>query len=584
MRPLFLLFLLLFSGFSLSAYEVEIIGIESPTLRTAIEKNSFLLELQDRPLKKKSALKRRAEEDVERFLKLLTARGYFGAETSFEIDNSQPSPKITVTVHEGPLYVLEKFEIVPSDPEKPFPFPALEAIDLELCLKSPALPKMLIDAEDRLLEYLAEEGYPLAKIVKKETLANKKKATITYRLNVDAGPLCRFGPVSFHGNERTSSDYMARKIVWEAGATFEWSKIEKTRRNFEDSALFDSVSVRFSDLLPESQELPIEIEVSESKMRSLGLGASYTTIHGAGVLFEWQHRNVRGEGERIDVKSRILQNLQEGIFSYTKPDFLQKKQNLVFLGELEREETKSFDESYISFSILLQRRINRFFNASAGIAIKELKSTSFQGKDWFLLLKFPIQLRWSRLNNVLDPTDGFAITVLSAPSLQMKGDPFFYSINTMTTALYCPLEPQHRLSFAVKNSIGSIFGASRKAIPISERYFLGSDTALRGYRYMTVSPLVDGDHPIGGRSLLLFSLELRAKWNENWGGIFFYDLGNTFSYTLFPMDQKLLQSVGLGLRYFTPVGPLRFDLAFPLNPRQHLDRSFELYMSIGQAF
>ena len=100
---------------------------------------------------------------------------------------------------------------------------------------------------------------------------------------------------------------------------------------------------------------------------------------------------------------------------------------------------------------------------------------------------------------------------------------------------------------------------------------------------MTVSPL-EKNKPIGGRSLMVYSLEARMRVWESLGLVAFYDFGNVYSNPVPQFDHKQLQSAGLGLRYHTPVGPLRLDIAFPFNPRRHLDNSFQLYFSIGQSF
>jgi translocation and assembly module TamA len=145
------------------------------------------------------------------------------------------------------------------------------------------------------------------------------------------------------------------------------------------------------------------------------------------------------------------------------------------------------------------------------------------------------------------------------------------------------LTPDKRHVFAAKLMWGTIIGASRHDIPPPDRLFAGSENTLRGYRYMTVSPLGCDDKPLGGRSLFIYSLELRNRIGKNFGLVWFYDIGNVYK-DFYPEFKKgMLQSVGLGLRYYTPIGPLRLDIAFPLNKR-HIDNRLEAYFSIGQSF
>ena len=100
---------------------------------------------------------------------------------------------------------------------------------------------------------------------------------------------------------------------------------------------------------------------------------------------------------------------------------------------------------------------------------------------------------------------------------------------------------------------------------------------------MTVSPLHHHE-PTGGRSMMIYSLEARLRATETFGWVLFYDFGNVYANYLPRFDKKILQSIGIGIRYNTPVGPLRLDFAVPLYRRRHIDESFQIYLSIGQAF
>lgn len=149
--------------------------------------------------------------------------------------------------------------------------------------------------------------------------------------------------------------------------------------------------------------------------------------------------------------------------------------------------------------------------------------------------------------------------------------------------MYQSLTEDKRHVFAVKLMAGSIFGASGHEIPPPERFYAGSESTLRGYRYLTVSPLKHDNKPIGGRSMLVYSMELRNRIGKDFGLVFFYDIGNVYENALPDFKEKLRQSAGLGIRYYTPIGPIRLDAAVPLNKR-HIDNNLEVYFSIGQSF
>ena len=141
-----------------------------------------------------------------------------------------------------------------------------------------------------------------------------------------------------------------------------------------------------------------------------------------------------------------------------------------------------------------------------------------------------------------------------------------------------------QLVLAVRGSIGALGGVSRDDVPADERFYAGGGGSIRGIGFDLAGPLDDDDKPFGGRSVIEGSVELRTRWGENFGAALFLDAG-TVDTTAFPsLQERVLFGAGPSLRYFTPVGPIRFDIGFPLNPRKGVDSAYQLYFSIGQAF
>ena len=116
------------------------------------------------------------------------------------------------------------------------------------------------------------------------------------------------------------------------------------------------------------------------------------------------------------------------------------------------------------------------------------------------------------------------------------------------------------------------------------RFYGGSAHALRGYKYHTVSPYGEKNTPIGGKSILVGSVEARYRATKQFAVAAFYDVGNVYEYFIPQLDKKILRSWGLGLRYHTPIGPFRFDLAFPLDKRADIDHAYQFYVTLGHSF
>jgi translocation and assembly module TamA len=148
---------------------------------------------------------------------------------------------------------------------------------------------------------------------------------------------------------------------------------------------------------------------------------------------------------------------------------------------------------------------------------------------------------------------------------------------------YLPLLDE-RLILAQKLTLGTIISNGIRAIPVPNRFFGGSEENLRGYKYFSVSPLEKDNKPIGGRSALFYSLEMRIRLSQSFGLVPFFDMGNVYLEQFPTFKGKWRKSQGVGLRYYSFVGPLRLDLAFPLNHRKGIDPYWWVFVSLGQAF
>lgn len=569
----------------LLAYEIQFEGDIPCETAPLLRSSSQLLTLKNAPPATTAGLRHRAEADIPNFIKVLHSQAYYNAHIELSYDFEHDPALVIVNIDAGPIYPLAGFSIMAApDTNETFSYASIDLKDLGVVLGQAARPEDILEAEENALHVMTKLGYPLATIQKRNVIADQSLQAIFVVLEMDSGPSSSFGPTSVTGLCKVKSEFLDKKIKWTEGCLFDPTKLERTQNALEASGLFTTIAITHAEELNENQLLPIFIAVEEGKQRSIGAGISYNTDWGPGVNAEWQHRNLRGMGERLTYKMDLWNHLQEATLSYVKPDYLRPAQDLVWVGELHHETTLGFHESSFSLSRVLERQMDDRTRVSFGGMYKNLRDTHADHNGQYNLLKTPFQLRWSNANNLLDPTQGRTVNLKIIPSVQILHPQFIYCINTLTTTFYYSLTSDQSYVLAQKLMLGTILGSSRRTIPASERFYEGSDTSLRGYRYLTVSPLNDDNKPIGGRSLLIYTAELRMRTSETLGWVAFYDIGNVYADSLPILDHKLLQSLGIGCRYHTPVGPLRLDLAFPLNPRPHLDHRFQVYLSIGQAF
>lgn len=571
MKQLIFIILALVSFNSIGAlqYEVKFEGVTDQTTLNLLTET-----LSENHSTTEAALRRRAESDIPNLNRALQSLAYYNPKLFLKFDFETSPIQVTYFINTGPVYPLAKFEIKPNPLN-------IRPHELGIILNNPAYPKDILKAEDNLLHLLEQRGYPLSKIVERKVIADQKTHEITVSFDVDHGPLTFFGATTITGNSSVQESFIRRKIQWCEGDVYDPLLIDCTIQALEAANLFGSITITHDDELTDDNRLSMFIDVDEGKHRSIGFGLSLSTQRGPGFTAEWEHRNFRGIGEKLGFDTNLWEKKQEATVFYVKPDFMRKDQDLITQVEYDHESTEGFTKSALTFSGIVERQLNSCTRISYGGQYTQLRDSRSDNDGNFNLFKVPLLLRWSNVDDPLDPKCGATLLLKSVPTTQLLDSSFGYSVNTVTASIYRPI---CNFVIAGKAMFGTILGASRRSIPPSERFYAGSENTLRGYKYLTVSPL-DSDHdPIGGRSLMIYTVEGRFKTSENLGWAAFYDIGNVFEDCFPRFDRKMLQSVGVGVRYYTPVGPLRFDVAFPLNRRSKVDNRFQAYLSIGQSF
>lgn len=570
------------SAATTNEYIVTFRGIEHHDTIELLRNASQLVALEELPPKTLSALKRRTENDIPNLVKALHSQAYYGARIDWKVLETTTPKEVIITIETGPVFPLTCLKVIPETLN-------IRPRHLGITLNKPAYPSDILDAEESLICLMARRGYPLARLVDREVTADLENNEIFVTLHIDTGPLAYFGETTIEGNCGVREDFIRRKIDWCEGEIYDPEKIESTVSALEAAGVFSTIGIAHDEELSPDGTLSMRIQVSEGKQRSIGFGVSYSTQRGPGFTAEWEHRNVRGMGERFSFDTKVLQHTQDARLTYIKPDFRCRGQDLVLVTELEHELTEGYEKTSFIASGSIEKQINEQLRFSYGLMYENLKSKD-EEKDGSRkvethnLIKTPIQLRWSSADDPLDPSCGATLFLRTTPSLQTWEDPFLYTVSTLTGSIYRPLSWDRRFILAAKANFGAIFGSSRNTIPNPELFHAGSENTLRGYNYLTVSAISEDNDPVGGRSMMIYTLEGRWRMSDTWGAVFFYDIGHVFSSSLPRFNRKMLQSVGIGARYFTPVGPIRLDVAYPLDRRKDVDDAFQIYFSVGQAF
>lgn len=568
-------------------YTVRFTGLDdAPALAGLVRDSSALVAKLADPPPSLAALKRRADGDVERFVTAARSLGYYDAVFRTEIRpgaTAADGQEVQVITDPGTVYTIAVVEVRSADDASPTVGTELPRDRIGLAVGQPAHAADIVAAESAVLRLLHERGHPLAAAGPRDVVIDRDARTMRVTFRMDPGPAARFGPVLVSGAETVDPTFVLRRLPWNFGEPADIRKIEKGRRALAATGVFDSAGIRFAEKVDAEGLLPVEVTLTERAPRSVGAGVSASTSEGLGANAFWTHRNLFGGAERLDVTGRVSQVENSLTSELRLPDVIYNDQDLIFGSGLVQEATDSYDSEKFSVGARFERRISEILTIDYGISLERSRIEEDSVENRYTLVGLPVGAAIDTSDDLLNPTRGGRTRIRAVPYLETLGSTLgFYSL-TARHSQYLALDEDRDLILAGRTAIGSTVGGSTTNIPADKRFYSGGSGSVRGYGLQKVGPLDAGGEPEGGRSLFEVGVELRWRVYGDFGIVPFIDGGQVYDDETPDFSQELLWAAGLGFRYFTPIGPVRADIAFPLNPRDSDDR-FQVYFSLGQAF
>jgi len=563
------------------------------------------------------------EADLKRIVAFYRDRGYPDARvTSFDakMNDAQTSVNLTINISEGEPVRVERVTFTGFEP---LPEQHRTALENGLPLKAgQPLDRALLQASrEAALDELRDHGYPYATVKIAENPGSSERERVVL-LTADAGPLARFGPIEINGNVSVDDNVVRRQLTYRPGQIFRQSALQESQRRLYGPELFDFANVEPLRQDEKPPEVPTRVTVTEGKHQKVNFGVGYGTEEKGRVQVDWRHVNFLGGARTAGVLARYSA-LDKGVrVNFKEPYLFGPRNDLTLTGQSWHTDEPAFTLDTNGGRVTFARQLRRgggpvlrsrptttlsltYANEyeTYTISNEALRDLSF--RDELIALGLDPRFGTGRgtrsaisfdagrntTNNLLDAKQGYVAALhVEQAGKWLAGTWDYYEV-TGELRLFRSLSS--RLVAAAQARAGGIdaFGSPELQVPFFKRYFLGGATNLRGWGRYEVSPLSAAGLPIGGFSFLNFSTELRANIWRSLGAVIFLDggnvLGDRFSFDL----QGLRYDVGPGLRYQTPIGPIRADLGFQLNPIPGLlvngepeARHFRFHFSIGQAF
>jgi translocation and assembly module TamA len=564
-------------------YQVAIEGVEDEALRELLNEVSETRRLIDRPPPSLTRLRRRAEDDRARLQRALRSEGYYDATIEIRIEADAEPVNVVFAVDPGPRYQLRDVAIEDTPPEADLPLPSLE--ELGIAPGTPALAQTILDAESTLVERARARGYALAEAGERRAVVDHDADAMDLTLRLNPGPLVRFGDIEVTGLEEVERDFVERRLPWQPGGLITTERLAEGQRALRESELFSTIRTRLGQTPDAAGRLPVTVIVTERQHRSFEVGVRYRTDEGPGGNLAWEHRNFFGRGERVRAELDVSAIAGFLTGSFRKPDVWIRDLALLSSLELAFENPDAYESRSATTRVGLERRIREGMTLTGGLAFRaeQVEEANSGRQDEFGLVSLPVLFNWDRSDDRLDPTRGGRLWLQNEPFVDTFGNDLVFNKSRLEYAHYLQVLDEPRVVLAGRSAIGTLFGAARADVPANLRFYAGGGGSVRGFAFQEAGELDQENDPIGGRSLFEASGEVRVRVTETIGLVAFVDAGAAFTSRFPDFHDELRIGAGPGIRYFSPLGPLRVDVGFPVN-RRDSDDAYQLYVSIGQAF
>lgn len=436
---------------------------------------------------------------------------------------------------------------------------------------------------------LKDQGFAFAKVEAQDVTADHANQTVSVSLTIAPGRKTSFGEVTFRGGEQFSEELLRSRAAIPVGKTYSPKKLEAGRKRLTKLEGIAGARIIEGDQPDAGGRIPIIIDVTERKPHYFGANAAVSSVDGAELNAYWGDRNVFGNGEtfRIDgTLSNLGDNNPRDLEYEAKAGLAWPSIDSAYTDyhaslAVKREAPDSYESDEVEGSAGVVHRFTPQLTGDAALQASWLQAEDAFGANEFFLLSLPAELIHDTRDDTLEPTKGWRKVLFAEPVADLRNSASYIRTRAQIST-YARLTGTPGLVAAARLGAGTIAGADLEDVPAPDRFLAGGGGSVRGYAFRSVGPQI-GDDRIGGLSIVELSGELRVRLSETIGIVPFIDAALVSSDSFFAGDSELVAGVGLGLRYYSALGPIRLDVATPLAPYDG-DPEIVVYVGLGQAF
>jgi len=497
------------------------------------------------------SLHKKAPQEISRALQPF---GYYQPIISSELIQQSPDHwQANYIIDPGPALLIEAFNFSVNEEIK-------EDSEFQTLIENRTLQKDDIfnhieyeNFKASLEKLAAERGYFNARFEQHRVEINLKTYKARIDLNYNGGHRYHFGDVQIKQNI-LDDDFLRRYIPFKKGSPYSINQLIELQQALNDSDYFRTVEVFPGQPQVDNNEIPVSVTLKPNKPHRFSVGLGFGTDTGARAKFGWQMPRINARGHRFDTGAKVSKIGYTVSAHYRVPLLNPRTNQMIYSAGIVNEKTESSDSTIQTIGASLKRSKGDW---------RESISLNYQQEDYVIAdtrgestLLLP-GINWSRIwgNNFIYAIDGLRFDIgLRGSSKKLISDTNFSQLQGSIKAIN---SINQRNRFIFRGELGSTWTQDFDQLPASVRFFAGGAQSVRGYAYQSLGPTDINGNVIGGPHLMIGTIEFEHSFNNRWGAALFYDAGNALE----DFKDDLERGAGFGLRWKSPVGMVRIDLA-----------------------
>ena len=496
--------------------------------------------------------------------------GYYESTLSLQTDQQDGCARVTLDVNTGPAVILQRADIrISGDAANDPAFNQLVAT-AQLAIGQRLQHDQYTSLKKNLQQQLISRGYVQGQLTRNQLSVDTRKRQATITLHMDSGPRYDFGAITLTGSELRDK-LVDAYVSFHEGEPFDSKQLLETQQAFLGAGYFSAVRVQKGTPDDDSRTIPVSINLTDNNRWSLLAGVGASTDTGPRVRLGVENRRVNRAGHRFRAETEVSQVQQGAGASYQIPLKDPQRERLDFHTSYVNEVTDSKDnERWTTGADYIVELQNRWVTTTSLTYLRETYEIAGEVDQAELIIP-GFQLSRVKANDPIYPSFGWRL------SSKIR----FANRNLSSTASFLQLTGSGKLLFPLlggrvlmRGDLGYTEVTDVRELPASIRFFAGGDSSVRGFAYESLGPRADNGDVIGGRHLATGSLEYDHPITEKWHLAVFTDGGNAFNNV---NDFEIRRSAGFGIRWRSPLGPIRLDLARAVD--EH--RDWRVHLSMG---